>query len=116
MLHQSSQHRFLLVVFKGKGEKLEIDHIYDRNLHRIIKLVSQYNCLRNPVHKHTHLIRDLGIDSLSLIELVNDLELEFDIEISYTETASAACFGTVERLASFLENKLKGKQALDNIT
>ncbi|MFO0662799.1 MAG: acyl carrier protein [Polyangiaceae bacterium] len=46
----------------------------------------------------------LEIDSLSLIQLVEELEVAFDIRVLPSE-ASPANFGTVERLVAFVEGK-----------
>ena len=93
---------------------MEIDHNYNDNLRRIVEMIAQYNIFNAPISQTSHLIRDIGIDSLSLVELVDDLEKEFNIKISDADAASSANFSTVQRLATFIDRKLKEKQASDN--
>lgn len=94
---------------------LGINHDYNDLSRRAIQMIAQYNFFNVPIEKTSHLVRDIGIDSLSLVELVEDLEKEFNIKISDVEMASAAYFSTVERLVTFIDRKLKEIQISDNL-
>lgn len=74
-------------------------------LHRIIQLMAQYALPNVRIQPTSRLRRDLGMDSMALVEFVLDLEGEFDVEIQDAETASSAYFGTVERVAAFINDK-----------
>lgn len=54
------------------------------------------------IDKESHLIADLGLNSLQLVEIVNDAEIEFDIMITDDELDSIL---TVSDVAELLEKK-----------
>ncbi len=57
------------------------------------------------VQKDARLIEDLKIDSLDTLDLIFELEEEFDIEIP---TEDELRFVTVQDVISYVENKTKG--------
>lgn len=51
-------------------------------LKRVIKVVhEQLDIEKNQIDTHSHLIKDLGADSLDTVELVMALEEEFELDI-----------------------------------
>ena len=43
-------------------------------------IASKLNVAEDQITKETQFIKDLGADSLDLVELIADIELEFDLE------------------------------------
>lgn len=68
------------------------------NREKIVELVSAYCTI--PATDATA----LELDSLSLIQLVEDLEVAFDIRVLPSEAAPQH-FGSVERMVAFVEGK-----------
>lgn len=64
---------------KLEEQKANMQNIESR-LKKIIKLCNQ-NVDINSIGNKTNLVEDLGFDSISIIQLVVELENEFDIEI-----------------------------------
>lgn len=64
---------------KLEEQKANMQNIESR-LKKIIKLCNQ-NVDVNSIGNKTNLVEDLGFDSISIIQLVVELENEFDIEI-----------------------------------
>ncbi len=54
----------------------------------------------------SHLIQDLGLDSFYVIDLIIDIETEFDIAI---ENDQISQFETVESVVKVIEEKLAAK-------
>lgn len=54
------------------------------------------------IDANADLVDDLGFDSLSLVELITDIEVEFDIEIEEEEMNSIFKYG---KLITFVQNK-----------
>lgn len=54
------------------------------------------------IKKDADLVNDLGFDSLSLVELITDIEVEFDIEIEEEEMNNIFKYG---RLINYIQNK-----------
>ena len=50
------------------------------------------------IDESSHLIADLGLDSLQLVEIVNDAEMEFDIQISDDELENIMVVGDIAKL------------------
>lgn len=53
-----------------------------------------------------HVVRDLGADSLDLVELVIGVEDEFNIEITDGEAAENMC-GTIEDMVKFISQQVR---------
>jgi len=66
--------------------------VYDR----VVKCVEAYT--EEAVTPESHIIDDLGLDSLDTVELVMALEEEFDIEISDEHAAGIRIVGDIARL------------------
>ena len=65
-------------------------------------IVDKLGVERNKVTSKANFIDDLGADSLDQVELIMQLEEEFDIEISDEEAESLT---TVSKVLTFLDNK-----------
>jgi acyl carrier protein len=52
---------------------------------------------------------ELGIDSLSVVEMIFDLEEKFDIEIPFNANDSAAAFGTVGDIVAAIQGLVAEK-------
>lgn len=50
------------------------------------------------IDKDSHLIADLGLNSLQLVEIVNDAEFEFDVTITDDELDSILTVGDIAEL------------------
>lgn len=75
---------------------------------KVIEIVSKsLNCEKEKISLDSHIVDDLGGDSLDTVELVMALEEEFKIEISDEE---AAKISTVGNIVDHLESYLKKKQ------
>jgi len=66
--------------------------VYDR----VVKLVENFT--EETVTPESHIIDDLGLDSLDTVELVMALEEEFNIEISDEHAANTRVVGDIARL------------------
>ncbi len=66
--------------------------VYDR----VVECVSNYT--EEAITAESHIIDDLGLDSLDTVELVMALEEEFDIEISDEHAAGIRIVGDIARL------------------
>jgi len=66
--------------------------VYDR----VVKHVSNFT--ESDVTETSHIIDDLGLDSLDTVELVMALEEEFNIEISDEHAANTRVVGDIARL------------------
>ena len=65
----------------------------------------------NLVEKDSHLIEDLGADSIDLVEIVMALELEFKIEIPFEDESK---FNVIIDMLNYIEsnmNKLAKKKS-----
>lgn len=79
----------------------------DSVLEKVIRLLAQCSHTNTTIQPSSQIISDLGLDSLAIIELAVALETEFGIEISDSEVADSTNFGSVERIALFVEKKMK---------
>lgn len=73
---------------------------------RLYKILSEFNSFGVPIESNSRLVDDLGLDSLTIIEFLTRLEVEFQIEISDVEL-TAENFGTVEAIVTHIESKMK---------
>lgn len=74
---------------------------------RVIEIVSdQMGVSKDQITKETSFINDLGADSLDTVELVMELEEEFDITIP---DEKAEEIQTVGQAVSYIEEHLKTK-------
>jgi acyl carrier protein len=62
-----------------------------------------------PVPALTDRLKDLDIDSLSVVELLFDLEEKFDIQIPFNANASQAEFGTVGEVVNIIKKLVDEK-------
>jgi acyl carrier protein len=69
---------------------------------RVLAFLSEYTQLDETVNEDSQLIADLGLSSLSLMEIVNDAEDVFSITISDEELTGLVTVGDV---ISLLEKK-----------
>ena len=65
-------------------------------------IVDKLGVEKNKVTPEANFINDLGADSLDQVELIMELEEEFDIEISDEEAESLT---TVSEVLNFLDSK-----------
>lgn len=61
---------------------------------------------RVPIFPHSRLVDDLGADSLNCIEIVLEVEIMFDVEISDAEAEGAF---TIDHLADLVERKVAAR-------
>ncbi len=69
-------------------------------------LVEKIGVEEAKITENASLIEDLGADSLDAVEVVMDLETEFDITIGDDEAQSLK---TVKDIVSIVDKKLEGK-------
>ena len=73
---------------------------------RVVTFLSDYmKDAPKEIHENTQLIADLGFNSLQMMQIVNDAELVFDIEIDDDELRDLVTVGDIVRL---LEKKAVG--------
>jgi len=73
---------------------------------RIIKgLAKILNKSPSEIHKEARLIEDLEIDSLDTLDLIFELEEEFNIEIPQGQVP----FVTIQDLINYVQEKTKGE-------
>lgn len=60
----------------------------------------------NEIKLHSNLIEDLGLDSFYVIDLIIDIETEFDITIDNDQISQ---FDTVESVVRVIEEKMATK-------
>ena len=65
-------------------------------------IIDKLGVEKNKVTSEANFINDLGADSLDQVELIMQLEEEFDLEISDEEAESLT---TVSQVLNFLDNK-----------
>ena len=76
---------------------------------RVIDIVCEHLAVnKEKVHRGTSFIEDIGADSLDIVELVMELEEEFDCQIPDDQ---AEKIKTVGQAIEFIEAKMKEKQA-----
>ncbi|HMP01625.1 MAG TPA: acyl carrier protein [Gemmatales bacterium] len=74
---------------------------------RVVEIVSeQMGVSKDQVSKDTSFLKDLNADSLDVVELVMDLEEEFDINIPEDQQDKIQ---TVGEAVNFIEKELKAK-------
>jgi acyl carrier protein len=72
---------------------------------RVIEIVAeQLNAEKDKVKPETHFVNDLGADSLDVVELVMELEEEFDINIP---DDAAEKIQTIGQAVAFIEKESK---------
>jgi acyl carrier protein len=76
---------------------------------RVMKVIAK-NALINAdkVTEESWIGRDHGIDSIRLVELIIDLEDEFDIEVD-TSSLSHQNFANVDLIAEYITSKLESR-------
>lgn len=72
-------------------------------LNRVIEAVQKFT--EEPVTAESHVVDDLGLDSLDTVELVMAIEDEFNIEISDQDASSAQ---VVKDIAALIEASIEG--------
>ena len=76
---------------------------------RVIEIVCEHLAVdKEKVKRETSFIEDIGADSLDIVELVMELEEEFDITIPDDQ---AEKIKTVGEAVDYIDNELKKKQA-----
>jgi acyl carrier protein len=79
---------------------------------RVIEIVCEHLAVgKEKVTRSTSFIEDIGADSLDIVELVMELEEEFDIQIPDDQ---AEKIKTVGEAIDYIEAKIKDKQAGDS--
>ncbi len=75
--------------------------------HRVISVLADYASARVPVPKpESHIVHDLGMDSLELMAAVTSLEQEFGLRVPDDIMSEIA---TVSELSQFIEARLSVK-------
>ena len=69
---------------------------------RVIEILKEKLCVEE-ISSDDHLIEDIGADSLDIVELVMEIEKEFDISIKDDEIDDN--FTTVGHLVDFIQEK-----------
>jgi acyl carrier protein len=78
---------------------------------KVIDIVCEHLAVgKEKVTRSTSFVEDIGADSLDIVELVMELEEEFDIQIPDTE---AEKIKTVGQAIDYIEAKLQDKQSGD---
>ena len=78
---------------------------------RVVEIICQHLAVdQEKVKRETSFIEDIGADSLDIVELVMELEEEFDITIPDDQ---AEKIKTVGDSIDYIENELKKKQSGD---
>jgi acyl carrier protein len=76
-------------------------------IEKLKKIISQYVDLEevdiSQLNETTHLINDLGLDSFYVIDIVLDIETEFEITI---DDNSISNFETVQNVVTIIKEKL----------
>ena len=72
---------------------------------RVYNVLSRFNPFGVVIHKESRLIGDLGLDSLTMVEFLAELEREFGIQIDDADLTNEN-FGTLSRVSSFLERMI----------
>jgi NADH dehydrogenase (ubiquinone) 1 alpha/beta subcomplex 1 len=91
----------LITVQKRFGGGIPNSHYLPRAEveHRVLSLLKAYDAVdASKVTPNAHLTNDLGLDSLSCVEFIIDLERDFEIEINDTD---AAHIETVEEAVTY---------------
>lgn len=79
---------------------------------KVIDIVCEHLAVgKEKVARNTSFVEDIGADSLDIVELVMELEEEFDIQIPDDQ---AEKIKTVGEAIDFIELKLKEKQSGDD--
>ena len=74
---------------------------------RVIEIVSeQMGVAKDQINRETSFVNDLGADSLDIVELVMELEEEFDIQIPDDQ---AEKIKTVGEAVDYIEQAIKNK-------
>ena len=60
----------------------------------------------NTIHTDSHLVNDLGLDSLGAVEMLFDLESQYDIEISNED---AKKFVNPQNIIDYLKSNIEQK-------
>ena len=70
---------------------------------RVVEIITKYQDNKaNKIHKDSHLINDLSLKSIEVVEMVCDLEEAFGIEIP---DAHISQFKTIEDILEYLEKR-----------
>lgn len=73
-------------------------------LEEIINYISIYqNIPKSKIKKHSHLVKDLGMTSMDMMQLVCAIEEQYDIEFDEDVLIELL---TVDKIVVYLENKL----------
>jgi acyl carrier protein len=72
---------------------------------RVIDIVAELGVERDKITRETHFVNDLGADSLDTVELVMELEEEFDISIPEDQAEK------IQRVGEAVEYIEKAQQA-----
>lgn len=75
----------------------------------IIGIIKNKQPAGRPAPGLTDRLKDLGIDSLSVVELIFDLEEKFDIQIPFNANASQAELGTVGDVVNVIKKLVNEK-------
>jgi len=74
---------------------------------KIIKIVERILYI-DSVKTNSLLMKDLGADSLDIVELIMDIEETFEVEIPDSEAKDFGDDITIEDLVKLVQTKLKG--------
>lgn len=75
---------------------------YDESLRVTCELLRRHVDESRPIHPSDHIQNDLGLDSLSVMELVSDVESRFGVNIPSEKFEQIATVEDVARLVSSL--------------
>jgi acyl carrier protein len=85
---------------------------YDQALAATITMVKRHAQVPRTVHPADHIMNDLGVDSIGVMELVSDIELHFDVSIPKEMFHSISTVDDVARaIVTLSEEKARGESA-----
>jgi long-chain acyl-CoA synthetase len=73
-----------------------------RNSQKIFKIISSFHSIRRQdLKRKAELERDLGLDSLGMVQLVSEIEQEYDVEVDDSQITGST---TVEEIEDMIRN------------
>ena len=75
---------------------------------KILEILHQFNIYGIEMNDSVKLIDDIGLDSLSFLQLITALEKQFNIKIQEDELSSDN-FYTLNNLIKYIDKKVKDK-------
>lgn len=77
-----------------------------KGLCQILSEIKEDDCLANQLNEASHLIDDIGIDSLQMISLMINIEEKFDVELNFSQI-NISHMQSIGSLAEFILQQKK---------